>query len=412
MGGKQAQAANVRNGWEVDVRGFLPFPDQICVTLHAISRLVELAVRGAPNPPLKGQDMDILTRPPVDPAISLVQAMVVTSDTPLLLLDGDLTVIAASASFCHAFALDPTLVAGRPIFAMGTGEWDLPRMKSLLTATVSGGAEVEKYEMDLEARDGRGVRCLELSAHKLDYADQDNVRLLLSVADRTETKAAEKDRDALVAEKVLLIQELQHRVANSLQIIASVLMQSARRVGSEEVRSHLRMARNRVMSIASIQKQLAVTGATEVALKPYFTQLCRSIGASMIGDPENLTILVEVDDTSVHSDTSVSLGLIVTELVINCLKHAFPDDRAGTIRVSYTTNAADWTMSVDDDGIGMPAKTADAKAGLGTSIVEALTRQLRARIVLADAKPGTSVSIIHEGTETIGADVLPMVRAV
>ncbi|WP_309602115.1 sensor histidine kinase [Sphingomonas sp.] len=231
-------------------------------------------------------------------------------------------------------------------------------------------------------------------------------------SDKTAKRAAEKEKDELVADKVLLIKELQHRVANSLQIIASVLMQSARRVSSDEIRSHLQKAHNRVLSVASLQKQLATTGALEVELRPYFTQLCSSIGASMIADPEELSIAVDVDETVVRSDVSVSLGLIVTELVINCLKHAFPDGRGGVIKVSYRTDEDGWTLNVADDGVGMPANPRLADAGLGTSIVEALARQLRARIMIADAKPGTSISIVHEAAETSGADVLPLVRAI
>src|SRR3546814_18014176 len=75
---------------------------------------------------------------------------------------------------------------------------------------------------------------------------------------------------------LILLQELQHRVANSLQIIASVLMQSARRVQSEEARGHLHDAHNRVMSIATLQQQLAASRLGDVELRGYFTQLCES----------------------------------------------------------------------------------------------------------------------------------------
>ena len=76
-------------------------------------------------------------------------------------------------------------------------------------------------------------RCLVINAHKLDYFDADNVRLVLSAADVTDARISDKLKDDLLREKAILLQELQHRVANSLQIIASVLMQSARRVRSE-----------------------------------------------------------------------------------------------------------------------------------------------------------------------------------
>ena len=120
---------------------------------------------------------------------------------------------------------------------------------------------------------------------------------------------------------------MQHRVANSLQIIASVLMQSARRVQSEEARGHLQNAHRRVMSIAAVQRQLShVQRRQRRTSCTYLTQLCESLGASMIAD-KRLSISVTVDDSVVEADVSVSLGLIVTELVINALKHAFPDQR-------------------------------------------------------------------------------------
>ena len=193
----------------------------------------------------------------------------------------------------------------------------------------------------------------------------------------------------------MLLQEVQHRVANSLQIIASVLMQSARRVQSEEARGHLQNAHHRVMSIAALQRQLSMSTSGRVELLSYFNQLCQSLGASMIADPGRLSLEVKVDDSAVEADISVSLGLIVTELVINALKHAFPDDRSGVITVQYSSSGNDWTLSVSDNGIGMAAGVDAPKAGLGSGIVEALVKNLRGEIQLADAKPGTAVTITH-----------------
>ena len=193
------------------------------------------------------------------------------------------------------------------------------------------------------------------------------------------------------------MQEVQHRVANSLQIIASVLMQSARRVQSEEARGHLHNAHHRVMSIAAVQKQLSTSQGGNVELHSYFTQLCESLGASMISEEDRLSISVAVDDSAVEADVSVSLGLIVTELVINALKHAFPEQKVGTIKIDYRSTGSDWTLSVTDDGVGMPVGGDAPKAGLGTGIVEALVRNLQGEIQLSDAKPGTAVTIRHRG---------------
>ncbi len=149
------------------------------------------------------------------------------------------------------------------------------------------------------------------------------------------------------------------------------------------------------MSIATLQQQLAVSQLGDVDIRRYLTQLCSSIGASMIHDPERLTLEVVSAGSATSGDVSVSLGLIVTELVINALKHAYPGGRGGRIVVTYGSNPQGWILSVRDDGVGMPTNPADATPGLGTSIVEALAQQLHASVKVESGKGGTSVSIAH-----------------
>lgn len=334
--------------------------------------------------------------PPLHPdgPLSLALAVVGSSTVPLLLLDDVLKVIAASASFCRVFQIDPERIIGRFLGELGTGEWNKPQLRVLLEATARGNADIDAYEMDLKGP-RRGVRKLVINAQRLDYAADQPIRLLVTVEDVTEARAEDQLRDDLLREKCILLQELQHRVANSLQIIASVILQSARRTQSDETRLHLKDAHSRVMSVAALQQQLAASRLGEVELAPYFIQLCKSIGASMIHDPERLTLSVEADDSSADADVSVSLGLVVTELVINALKHAFPGGRSGAIRVGYESHDGTWTLTVADDGVGMPKDAASATPGLGTSIVEALARQLHAQIHVEDQHPGTRVSLIH-----------------
>jgi two-component sensor histidine kinase len=348
------------------------------------------------EPPVAGRAEIMAVRIPGPPNVadSLILAMVASSDAPLILLDGDLKVIAASISFGRAFRVDPAEAPGRSIFELGSGEWNLPKLRSLLSATASGQAAIEAYEMDLKGS-AADTRRLVIKAQKLEYGDAKVTRILMTLCDVTDARLAEKFKDDLLRERAILLEEVQHRVANSLQIIASVLLQSARTVQSEETRTHLQDAHNRVMSIATVQKQLASTGQVDVELRPYFTQLCQSLGASMIRDHNKQTIDVTGDKSSVGADVSVSLGLIVTELVINALKHAFPEGRPGRITVDYQSHGPNWTLAVNDDGLGMHQAAATTTSGLGTSIVEALARQLRARVQVSDRRPGTGVSIIH-----------------
>ena len=325
-------------------------------------------------------------------APNLGRALVEASTAPVLLLDKDLKVVAASASFCSAFQIDTSRIESRSVAELGTAEWNLPLLSGLLKATASGFTAAANYEVNLMSK-GYSNRCLIVNATKLNYAGE--IRLILSIADITDARHAEKLKADLLLDRDILLQELNHRVANSLQIIASVLMQSARRVSSNETRHHLHDAHQRVMSIATLQRQLAGSKRGDVELRPYFSALCDSIGDSMIQDRDQLSLEVTTDHSITTAKTSVSLGLIITELVINAIKHAFPGNRRGRIWVDYRSHGPNWTLSVSDDGVGITNSPENAEPGLGTNIIEALAKQLGAEIKVADAHPGTKVSIAH-----------------
>ena len=196
---------------------------------------------------------------------------------------------------------------------------------------------------------------------------------------------------------------MQHRVVNSLQIIASILMLKARSVTSEESRNHLRDAHQRVMSVAEVQSHLhATSGVDQIAVGPYLTKLCNSLSSSMIAEGRPIVIVVEADDGLIGSDKAVSLGLIVTELVINSIKYAFPDGRPdGRVTVSYASEGDDWTLTVADNGVGLaPTAPPPLVGGLGTAIVEALVKQLGAQ---ADVRPQPHMTVTIARTAATAA---------
>ena len=330
--------------------------------------------------------------PPSDIALNLALSLISASVAPALLLDDDLSIVAASQSFLEAFDVGPEDIPGVRLADLGGGEWNLPQLWSLLKATAYGHASIRACEMDLNAKDG--VRRLILNVQRLAYANADGIWLLLSIQDVTEARAREQRKDDLIREKTVLFQEVQHRTANSLQIIASVLMQGIRKGCSDESRAHLRDAHQRILSVATVQRHLAGSTLGDVELRGYFTDLCRSIGDSMIRDHNQISLNVSVDESIASSGKAVSLGLIVTELVINALKHAFPDDRDGRIEVDYRARGEGWSLTVRDDGVGMPHDRGNARPGLGTGIVQALVNQLGAVIDITDARPGVRVSIV------------------
>lgn len=321
---------------------------------------------------------------------------------PLLVLDGDLRVVMASRSFYSLFRVGRQDVQGRPLYALGDGQFDIPALRLLLGRIVPHHVVMDDFEVEHEFP-GIGQHTLLLNARQVfGDGDVEAATLLLGFEDVTERRAAERERAGLLAraeellrQKDLLLDEMRHRVVNSLQIIASILMLKAHAVDSEETRLHLRDAHQRVMSVAAVQKHLEASGRDDlIEVGPYLTKLCASLAASMVGDDGRVTLRVLAEGGAATSSRAVSLGLIVTELVINALKHAFPDARQdGLVLVSYEVHGIDWRLVVSDDGVGEGA--APAKDGLGTTLVAALARQLDAKVEVTGGQRGMSVSVTH-----------------
>jgi two-component sensor histidine kinase len=328
---------------------------------------------------------------------ALSQAIVDTIREPLLVLDEDLRVVAASRSFYQTFKVERQDTEGRLLSELGGGQWDISILSDLLKRISPDEGVLDGYEVEV-AFPTIGLRAMLLNARKVYYEKEGHTTILLAIEDISERRAIERERDQLLRDKDLLLQEMQHRVANSLQIIASILLMKARAVSSDETRAHLHDAHKRVLAVAAVQQHLhATVGDAAIDLPPYLTQLCGSLAGSMIGEGRPIKIDVRVDPGRAASGEAVSLGLIVTELVINSMKHAFPvEGSRGLISVVYGLDASGWKLTVSDDGVGRPTESSPpTRVGLGTSIVSALAEQLQARVENISSASGTSTSVTH-----------------
>jgi chemotaxis protein methyltransferase CheR len=330
-------------------------------------------------------------------AWALAQGIVDTVREPVLVLDKDLRVIAASRSFYSAFKVRPEDTQGRLLYALGDGQWDIPKLRVLLEKIIPEKGVMEGYEVEHKFPD-IGQRTMCLNARQVFYEDGANTTILLGMEDITDRRILEREKDELLKQKEVLFEELQHRVANSLQIIASIILMKARAVQSEETRVHLHDAHKRVLSIAAVQKQIHASGINgTIEIVPYVSNLCETLASSMIGDSRPISLKVVGEGGRATSRQAESLGLIVTELVMNALKHAFPDEKAeGQITVTYDMVGTNWMLSVCDNGIGKPGGVhAQGRSGLGTGIIKALSEQLDAQVETLAGPKGTTVSITH-----------------
>jgi two-component sensor histidine kinase len=335
--------------------------------------------------------------PKVRDAWILAHAIVETIREPLIVLDQDLRVVAASRSFYLTFKVNADDTQGKLLYDLGGGQWDIPELRLLLGKIVPEQGAMENYEVEHDFT-SIGRRTMLLNARKVSYEKGSHPTILLGIEDITEKRILENEKDDLIRQKQVLLEELEHRVANSLQIIASIIMLKARAVKSKETRRHLQDAHNRVISVAAVQKHLhgsTTKGAIEMG--PYLTTLCSALAQSMISDNRTVSIEFTGDGGISTSRNAESLGLIVTELVINSLKHAFDGTtKDGLITVAYNVSGTDWQLAVADNGCGKPDGVfAQPKTGLGTGVVKALAKQLDAQVVTLSGASGTKVSVTH-----------------
>ncbi len=330
-------------------------------------------------------------------ACALAHSIVDTVREPVLVLDKGLRVIAASRSFYSRFQVRPEDTQGRLLYTLGDGQWDIPKLRILLEHIIPEHGVMEDYEVEHEFPN-LGNRTMYLNARQVVYKAGAESTVLLGIEDVTERRILEREKDRLLQEKEVMLEELQHRIANSLQIIAGIILLKASRVESEESRAHLKDTHNRVMSIASLQAYLHASGAVgPIDMLPYLSKLSVSLATSMIGDNRQITIKVIGTGGVATPREAESIGLIATELVMNAIKHAFlAEQNDGRIVIAYDGDGTNWKLSIADNGIGRPDGTfAQSKTGLGTGIVKALAQQLGAKVETLADPAGTTVSITH-----------------
>lgn len=194
-----------------------------------------------------------------------------------------------------------------------------------------------------------------------------------------------------------LLREIHHRVKNNLQIISSLLRLQARGLEDKGAQDALRISQSRVQSIALLHQRLYQgQGLKDIPIRPYIEELTLSLADAYRLEERQINILTEVDDFSLDVDTAMPLGLIMTELIINAIKHAFVDGRKGEIRLSLQKDEADFRLMVADNGLGLKlsaGKPVQTIRSFGLELVASLAQKLNARLIFSNGQ-GTSTELI------------------
>ena len=191
-----------------------------------------------------------------------------------------------------------------------------------------------------------------------------------------------------------LLREVNHRVANSLALVGSFVFMQQRGLGADQVqaRSALADVQVRISAIAQIHRRLYTSDdVSTIDMDTYLEGLIEELATAMTSEGSQRAIKLDAENVRMATDRAVSLGVIVTELVTNAYKYAYPPGEAGEIRVALRRDNAALSLVVEDDGIGMPEGTAPKGTGLGTRIVRAMAASLQASQLPAVSPRGTRV---------------------
>jgi two-component sensor histidine kinase/PAS domain-containing protein len=206
--------------------------------------------------------------------------------------------------------------------------------------------------------------------------------------------------NAALREKETMLKELYHRVKNNLQVITSLFNLQARSLPEGEARTSLQEAANRVRAMALVHEKFYQSGnLAEISLDQYIIDLCRQVSLAAAADKLGVCLRTEVEPVQVSLETAIPLGLILNELISNCMKHAFQSGGKGKITVSLrhvndgVADADTLLLMVSDDGIGLgPDFNRTSFATLGLRLVAGLTKQLDGRFSL-ESQGGTDAKL-------------------
>ena len=247
---------------------------------------------------------------------------------------------------------------------------------ALVIVAVVGGAGVvlTRYTTELRA------------TH--DQVNALNSELEQRVVRRTSALAQARDRAEI------LLAEVNHRVANSLALVSSLVTLQSKSLDDKAAKAALAETQDRIFAISLVHKQLYGSGDVHtVALKDYLTALLGNLRSSLRSQGHGVNLVYDIDAIDLETDASINLGVVITELVTNAFKYAYPD-RAGEIRVRLSRLGEDVELVVEDDGIGRADGAPAVGTGLGTRLVNIMSKSLGSEIAYQRRDPGTAARLV------------------
>lgn len=230
------------------------------------------------------------------------------------------------------------------------------------------------------------IRWMELSSSVINLKGESYI--LCSALDITESKIHEETILTSLNEKEILLKEIHHRVKNNMQIISSLLKLQSKYTDDDKVRELFEISQDRVRSMSLVHEKLyASPDLANIHIESYIRNLISHLQASYIHNHEQIKVKYDLDELDIDINNAIPCGLILNELLTNCLKYAFPDGRKGLVIVRFKNEVDNYLFSVEDDGIGMPENfVIEDSDSLGLQLVSSLVIQLHGTLEVDNSK--------------------------
>ena len=255
---------------------------------------------------------------------------------------------------------------------------------------INNAYEVTKFFPSI----GKDGKWLYFTAVSIKDDDEQTIAAIETLEDVSNIKNLEQELKNSLSEKEMLIKEIHHRVKNNLMVISSLLSLQSGYIKDQEDFELFRESQTRAKSMALIHERLYRSDDLKsIDFADYITLLVHDLLKTYNKDNTKIKLNLDLEKVNLDINTSIPLGLIVNELVSNSIKHAFPDNIKGELRISLKFKDGKYVLVIGDDGVGVPESIDFRKTNtLGLQLVTSLTNQIDGTIELNKAN-GTEFTI-------------------
>jgi PAS domain S-box-containing protein len=304
----------------------------------------------------------------------------------------DGTILRCNKRACELFGYSREELIGMHVLDLTPEEFHSKQPETFAGIATTGD---EAWERIYQKKDGTRVPT---EIHTAFYEMAGEKRLITYVRDNTDHKKYEKTIRKSLKEKETLLAEIHHRVKNNLAIISGLLQMQVFNTEDKNLLAKLQESQSRIQSIAMVHEKLYSSETfSEIAIDKYINDLLNTIEDSMNDFKKDIRVNTDMESIRLTVGQAIPCGLLLNEMITNCYKHAFEGSDEGKIDISIRENEGRITLSVEDNGIGLPEDfNIEQQPSLGMTIINTLTAQLDGQLEVDSGDFGSRFSLAFD----------------